>query len=211
MRLRKVGSGRMAYSGRACDGGGRARSGRDARHAGRRVDRAHDHGAGALGNVEPDVAHCRQARLQRHLAANNTANWDLQTHAARPMVAQPGFLPEHGGAGRARSSASARSAGCRPVSASSRARKFRISHGRRRARRRTWSTGWTATRRSSASSRACRARCTCRIPSRSCRATRRSTWCSSSRRPAHDSFEQDGRYPNIDTWAIRSDGGKAIH
>jgi len=23
--------------------------------------------------------------------ANNTANWDLQTHAARPMVAQPGF------------------------------------------------------------------------------------------------------------------------
>ena len=25
--------------------------------------------------------------------ANNTANWDLQTHAARPMVAQPGFLP----------------------------------------------------------------------------------------------------------------------
>jgi hypothetical protein len=25
--------------------------------------------------------------------SNNTANWDLQTHAARPMVAQPGFLP----------------------------------------------------------------------------------------------------------------------
>ena len=25
--------------------------------------------------------------------ANNTANWDLQTHAARPMVAQPGYLP----------------------------------------------------------------------------------------------------------------------
>jgi hypothetical protein len=25
--------------------------------------------------------------------ANNTANWDLQTHAARPMVGQPGFLP----------------------------------------------------------------------------------------------------------------------
>src|SRR5438105_3474260 len=25
--------------------------------------------------------------------ANNTANWDLQTHAARPMVAQPGFTP----------------------------------------------------------------------------------------------------------------------
>src|SRR5215831_21134803 len=25
--------------------------------------------------------------------ANNTANWDLQTHAARPMVAQPGFSP----------------------------------------------------------------------------------------------------------------------
>ncbi len=24
--------------------------------------------------------------------ANNTANWDLQTHQARPMVAQPGFL-----------------------------------------------------------------------------------------------------------------------
>jgi len=24
--------------------------------------------------------------------ANNTANWDLQTHAARPMVGQPGFL-----------------------------------------------------------------------------------------------------------------------
>src|SRR5437762_13997374 len=24
--------------------------------------------------------------------ANNTANWDLQTHAARPMVAQPGFV-----------------------------------------------------------------------------------------------------------------------
>jgi hypothetical protein len=25
--------------------------------------------------------------------ANNTANWDLQTHGTRPMVAQPGFLP----------------------------------------------------------------------------------------------------------------------
>jgi len=25
--------------------------------------------------------------------ANNTAYWDLQTHAARPMVGQPGFLP----------------------------------------------------------------------------------------------------------------------
>jgi len=25
--------------------------------------------------------------------ANNTANWDVQTHAARPMVAQPGLLP----------------------------------------------------------------------------------------------------------------------
>src|SRR6266404_5718864 len=25
--------------------------------------------------------------------ANNTANWDLQTHQARPMVAQPGFVP----------------------------------------------------------------------------------------------------------------------
>jgi hypothetical protein len=25
--------------------------------------------------------------------ANNTANWDLQTHVARPMVAQPGFSP----------------------------------------------------------------------------------------------------------------------
>src|SRR5262245_31238995 len=25
--------------------------------------------------------------------ANNTANWDLQTHAARPMVGQPGLLP----------------------------------------------------------------------------------------------------------------------
>ena len=25
--------------------------------------------------------------------ANNTANWDLLTHQARPMVAQPGFLP----------------------------------------------------------------------------------------------------------------------
>src|SRR5580698_2314447 len=24
---------------------------------------------------------------------NNTANWDLQTHKARPMVAQPGLLP----------------------------------------------------------------------------------------------------------------------
>src|SRR4051812_23467200 len=24
--------------------------------------------------------------------ANNTANWDLQTHEARPMVAQPGFV-----------------------------------------------------------------------------------------------------------------------
>src|SRR6185369_12594494 len=25
--------------------------------------------------------------------ANNTANWDLQTHGARPMVAQLGYLP----------------------------------------------------------------------------------------------------------------------
>src|SRR5258705_5509975 len=25
--------------------------------------------------------------------ANNTANWDLQTHGARPMVAQPGLTP----------------------------------------------------------------------------------------------------------------------
>ena len=25
--------------------------------------------------------------------ANNTANWDLQTHTARPMVGQPGLLP----------------------------------------------------------------------------------------------------------------------
>src|ERR1700709_1542860 len=25
--------------------------------------------------------------------ANNTANWDLQTHEARPIVAQPGFTP----------------------------------------------------------------------------------------------------------------------
>src|SRR5215469_5796368 len=25
--------------------------------------------------------------------ANNTANWDLLTHEARPMVAQPGLLP----------------------------------------------------------------------------------------------------------------------
>jgi hypothetical protein len=25
--------------------------------------------------------------------ANNTANWDLETHASRPMVAQPGFTP----------------------------------------------------------------------------------------------------------------------
>src|SRR5579872_6491879 len=25
--------------------------------------------------------------------ANNTANWDLQAHAARPMVAQPGLVP----------------------------------------------------------------------------------------------------------------------
>ena len=25
--------------------------------------------------------------------ANNTANWDLQSHQARPMVAQPGLLP----------------------------------------------------------------------------------------------------------------------
>src|SRR5271170_7279237 len=25
--------------------------------------------------------------------ANNTANWDLQTHQARPMVPQPGLLP----------------------------------------------------------------------------------------------------------------------
>jgi len=26
--------------------------------------------------------------------ANNTANWDLQTHSARPMVAQPGLTPK---------------------------------------------------------------------------------------------------------------------
>src|SRR5437667_9465749 len=26
--------------------------------------------------------------------ANTTANWDLQTHAARPMVAQPGVYPD---------------------------------------------------------------------------------------------------------------------
>ena len=26
--------------------------------------------------------------------ANNTANWDLQTHVARPMVAQPGVYPD---------------------------------------------------------------------------------------------------------------------
>src|SRR5437899_670060 len=25
--------------------------------------------------------------------ANNTANWDLQTHAARPLIAQPGLTP----------------------------------------------------------------------------------------------------------------------
>src|SRR5881392_2311659 len=25
--------------------------------------------------------------------ANNTANWDLQTHGARPMVGQPGLTP----------------------------------------------------------------------------------------------------------------------
>src|SRR5205809_5822767 len=25
--------------------------------------------------------------------ANNTANWDIQTHEARPMVGQPGLLP----------------------------------------------------------------------------------------------------------------------
>ena len=25
--------------------------------------------------------------------ANNTANWDLQTHSARPMIAQPGLTP----------------------------------------------------------------------------------------------------------------------
>jgi hypothetical protein len=28
--------------------------------------------------------------------ANNTANWDLQTHAARPLVGQPGFLANSG-------------------------------------------------------------------------------------------------------------------
>ena len=26
--------------------------------------------------------------------ANNTANWDLQSHLARPMVAQPGVFPD---------------------------------------------------------------------------------------------------------------------
>src|SRR5215813_14483547 len=25
--------------------------------------------------------------------ANNTANWDLQTHEARPMIGQPGYTP----------------------------------------------------------------------------------------------------------------------
>src|SRR5262249_41663643 len=42
---------------------------------------------GALSRVagKPDFSGIWQA--------NNTANWDLQTHQARPMVGQPGILP----------------------------------------------------------------------------------------------------------------------
>ena len=89
--------------------------------------------------------------------ANNTANWDLQTHEARPMVAQPGLTP--GSVVLAAPVlALGRSAGFRLVSASWKATRFPTSRGRRRERRRTWNTGSTAIRKSSASSPACRAR-----------------------------------------------------
>src|SRR5207249_8683869 len=61
--------------------------------------------------------------------ANTTANWDLQTHGARPMVAQPGVYPNVPVLGP-QSWHSERWAGCHLVWESSRATRFPINPGR---------------------------------------------------------------------------------
>ena len=116
--------------------------------------------------------------------ALNTANFDIQAHAARPALALMPAAPRSGVAGLVRAThvelphprcgRSGPSAACRPARASSRATRSRTSRGPPRRSRRTPSTGWSAIPRSSATCRECRARPTCRTRSRSCRARTRS-------------------------------------
>ena len=84
--------------------------------------------------------------------ANNTANWDLQSHLARPMVAQPGVFPDTR-CSRHRSWRSVRSAGSQGGPVLWKATKFHISRGRPNGSGKTWSIGWIVTPRSAASPR----------------------------------------------------------
>ncbi len=105
--------------------------------------------------------------------ANNTANWDLQTHEARPMVAQPGFVANS--VVLAAPVLGLGSIGWVPGGqALWKATRSRTSHGPQLARKKTWNTGWTAIPRSSASSLVFPAPCTCRTRFKSSRARRKS-------------------------------------
>jgi len=102
--------------------------------------------APATGQAVPGLARiCRQADFSGVWEANNTANWDLQTHVARSagwpspgltpnsvVLAAPVVALRHPRLGS-------------PVKASWKARRSLICRGRRRERRRTRNTGSTAT------------------------------------------------------------------
>ena len=81
-------------------------------------------------------------------AANNTANWDIETHQARqgPVIALGAAFSVPGGIGVVEGG------------------EIPYKPEALRSATPTRGTGWRATRRSSATCRACRARPTCRIP-----------------------------------------------
>jgi hypothetical protein len=106
--------------------------------------------------------------------ALNTANWDIQTHAARPALAVvPGAGPsDHVPAAPAL--ALGAMAGVPGGLGVVEGNEIPIRRGRRRKRRRTSSTRSPATRKSNVSCRVCHAPRTCRIPFRLSRVRTRS-------------------------------------
>ena len=97
---------------------------------------------------------------------NSTANWDLLTHEARPMVAQAGVYPDVP-CWRPRSWHSEPPAGYLRDWGLCKAARFPTNPGRPGESRRMPPTGWTATRSWRAICRVCRVRCIFRIRSRS--------------------------------------------
>jgi len=121
--------------------------------------------------------------------ANNTANWDLQTHGASRWWRSPEVA---GSPGLQRRCWTGSMAGSVRVGIVEGEEEFTYHVMAAARRKRNLEHGWIATGDQVLPARRARARCTCRHPFRYPSAPR-STWCLNMQRAAHDPPEQDGR------------------